>query len=233
MDAIQAEAEILRSLDHPYVVKLYDVYVSPGNAIYLVMELVRGGDLFDRIVERRRYTERQARRVMRRILAAVHYLHEERGIVHRDLKPENILVVDRRSDVDIKLTDFGVAKNMTAEGLKTFCGTPQYFAPEVLRRCDTVMGLGRYGKEIDCWSIGVILVRRLMVACIFFKFQSDDELTESLVVDTPFYHDNSLFSLVDLLHSMSAQGSMQWLMHESSFMKINGKTFRPRRGTWS
>ncbi|EJK58898.1 hypothetical protein THAOC_20945, partial [Thalassiosira oceanica] len=70
---------------------------------------------------------------------------------------ENILVVDRRSDIDVKLTDFGLAKNMTAEGLKTFCGTPQYFAPEVLRRGSTVHGEGRYGKEIDCWSVGVIL----------------------------------------------------------------------------
>ena len=157
LSAIQAEAEILCSLDHPYVVKLFDVFVSPGKAIYLVMELIKGGDLFDRIVQRERYTEVQARRLFRRILTAVHYLHEERGIVHRDLKPENILVVDRRSDVNIKLTDFGVAKNMTAEGLKTFCGTPQYFAPEVLRRSHTVKGNGRYGKEADCWSIGVIL----------------------------------------------------------------------------
>ena len=108
--AIQAEAEILRSLDHPYVVKLFDMYISPGKAIYLVMELIKGGDLFDRIVERERYTEVQARRLFRRILTAVYYLHEERGIVHRDLKPENILVVDRRSDVDIKLTDFGLGK---------------------------------------------------------------------------------------------------------------------------
>lgn len=157
LSAIQAEAEILRSLDHPYVVKLFDVFVAPGKAIYLVMELIRGGDLFDRIVERERYTEVHARRLFRRILSAVYYLHEQRGVVHRDLKPENILVVDRRSDVDIKLTDFGLAKNLTAEGLKTFCGTPQYFAPEVLRRRNTVMGNGRYGKEIDCWSIGVIL----------------------------------------------------------------------------
>ena len=66
-------------------------------------------------------------------------------------------MVDRRSDIDVKLTDFGLAKNMTAEGLKTFCGTPQYFAPEVLRRGSTVHGEGRYGKEIDCWSVGVIL----------------------------------------------------------------------------
>jgi hypothetical protein len=128
LTAIQAEAEILRSLDHPYVVKLYDTFISPSRGtIYLVMELIRGGDLFDRIVDKRdgRYTEVQARRLFRRILTAVHYLHEDCGIVHRDLKPENILVVDRRSDVNIKLTDFGLAKNMTSEGLKTFCGTPQ------------------------------------------------------------------------------------------------------------
>lgn len=160
LTAIQAEAEILRSLDHPYIVKLFDTYIShTKGTIYLVMELIRGGDLFDRIVDKRdgRYTEIQARRLFRRILTAVHYLHEDCDIVHRDLKPENILVVDRRSDVNIKLTDFGLAKNMTAEGLKTFCGTPQYFAPEVFRRSHTVKGNGRYGKEIDCWSIGVIL----------------------------------------------------------------------------
>jgi len=160
LTAIQAEAEILRSLDHPYIVKLFDTYISHAKGtIYLVMELIRGGDLFDRIVDKRdgRYTEIQARRLFRRILTAVHYLHEDCDIVHRDLKPENILVVDRRSDVNIKLTDFGLAKNMTAEGLKTFCGTPQYFAPEVFRRSHTVKGNGRYGKEIDCWSIGVIL----------------------------------------------------------------------------
>ena len=108
LSAIQAEATILRSLDHPYVVKLFDMFIAPGKAIYLVMELIKGGDLFDRIVEKEVYTEVQARRLFRRILNAVHYLHEECGIVHRDLKPENILVVDRRNDVNIKLTDFGL-----------------------------------------------------------------------------------------------------------------------------
>ena len=186
LSAIQAEAEILRSLDHPYVVKLFDVFVAPGKAIYLVMELIRGGDLFDRIVERERYTEVHARRILRRILSAVHYLHEERGVVHRDLKPENILVVDRRSDVDIKLTDFGLAKNLTAEGLKTFCGTPQYFAPEVLRRRNTVMGNGRYGKEIDCWSIGVILFILLSGSPPFDVSAGFDAVASAKVI---FYED--------------------------------------------
>ena len=183
---IEAEAEILRSLDHPYIVQLYDVYVVPRQAIYLVMELMTGGDLFDRIAEREKYQEDDARRLMRRILAAVYHLHEERGIVHRDLKPENILVMSKNSDVDIKLSDFGVAKNMTAEGLKTFCGTPQYFAPEVLKRRNTVKGDGRYGKEIDCWSIGVILFILLSGSPPFDVNESFDAVANG---EIKFYED--------------------------------------------
>jgi hypothetical protein len=84
---MEQEATILRSLDHPYIVKLVDVFLLPGVALYLVMELVAGGDLFDRIVQQQSYTEVDSRRVMRRLFSAVHYLHEQRNIVHRDLKP--------------------------------------------------------------------------------------------------------------------------------------------------
>ena len=154
---IRAEASILQELNHPYIVKLLDVFIHPGQAVYLVMELLHGGDLFDRIVKKGRYSEVESRRVMRRMLAAVHYLHQERDIVHRDLKPENLLCVSGSDDVTVKLTDFGLAKSITEDGLKTFCGTPLYFAPEVLRRRHTVAGSGRYGKEADMWSLGVIL----------------------------------------------------------------------------
>lgn len=156
---LRAEAAILQGLEHPYVVKLLDVYVS-NTAVYLVMELVQGGDLFDRILAKGRYTEVESRRVMRRLLSAIAYLHLERNIVHRDLKPENILCMHPApNDIQIKLTDFGLAKVLEGEedGLKTFCGTPQYFAPEVLRRRHTVKGKGRYGKQADMWSLGVIL----------------------------------------------------------------------------
>lgn len=74
--------------------------------------------------------------------------------LNRDLKPENILLVGPHNDVDVKITDFGLAKRANKEGLKTFCGTPQYFAPEVLKRRNTVLGVGRYGKEADMWSVG-------------------------------------------------------------------------------
>jgi serine/threonine protein kinase len=155
--ALKAEASILQALDHPYIVKLHDVFVHPNDAIYLVMELMSGGDLFDRIVQKSRYTEVESRRTMRRLLNAVYYLHEKKSLVHRDLKPENILCMSRSNDVGVKLTDFGLAKSVTQEGLKTFCGTPQYFAPEVLRRNYTISGQGRYGRKADMWSLGVIL----------------------------------------------------------------------------
>jgi serine/threonine protein kinase len=151
---MEQEVSLMRTLDHPYIVQLIDVFVQSGVAMYLVMELVAGGDLFDRIVQQERYTEVDARRAMRRLLSAVHYLHETCHIVHRDLKPENILCT---SPTHVKLADFGLAKIVKSDGLKTFCGTPQYFAPEVLQRRNTVTGQGRYGKPADMWSLGVIL----------------------------------------------------------------------------
>ncbi|KAG7364684.1 WD40 repeat-containing protein [Nitzschia inconspicua] len=154
MTAMEREVQLLQTLDHPYITSLVDVFVQPRMFMYIVMELVKGGDLFDRIVEKERYTEVEARRTMRRLLSAVYYLHEHRNIVHRDLKPENVLC---SSSTNVKLADFGLAKIVKADGLKTFCGTPAYFAPEVLQRRTTVAGQGRYGKPADIWSLGVIL----------------------------------------------------------------------------
>ena len=157
-DPLEVEAAILRELQHPYVVQLIDVYISSkNNTVYLVMELLNGGDLFDRIVEKTMYTEVESRRVMRRLLNAIHYLHEDCNIVHRDIKPENILLCNKTNCIDVKLTDFGLAKEVKGNDLKTFCGTPQYFAPEVLKRQSTVAGRGRYGKPADMWSLGVVL----------------------------------------------------------------------------
>jgi hypothetical protein len=149
LTSMEQEVTMMQSLDHPYIVQLVDVFVHHGIAMYLVMELVAGGDLFERIVQQERYTEVDARRVMRRLLSAVNYLHQSKNIVHRDLKPENILCGSNPTHV--KLADFGLAKIIQSDGLKTFCGTPQYFAPEVLQRRTTVAGSGRYGKPADIW----------------------------------------------------------------------------------
>ena len=93
------------------------------------MELVTGGDLFERIVSIGHYNEVEARSLMQNILEVIRYLHEKE-IVHRDIKPENILLVYKQENTAIKVTDFGLAKS-TTDGLNTYCGTPQYFAPEV------------------------------------------------------------------------------------------------------
>ena len=114
------------------------------------------------------------------------HLHEELYFVHIDLKLENILVVDRLSDVNIKLTDFSLAKNMTSEGI-TLCGTPQYFAPEVLRRRHAVKGDGWYGKEIDCWSISVILFILLSGSPPFYASAGFDAVGNAEVI---FYENN-------------------------------------------
>jgi phosphorylase kinase gamma subunit/serine/threonine-protein kinase Chk2/calcium/calmodulin-dependent protein kinase I len=155
IDELKEEARLMQQLDHPNIVKIFDTFHSE-HSIHLVMELLTGGDLFDRIVERGRYSETNARRIMGKILSAVQYLHAKQ-IIHRDLKPENILLVDANDDTDIKITDFGLAKKANHDGLKTFCGTPQYFAPEVLKRKGSTLGIGRYGTSADMWSLGVVL----------------------------------------------------------------------------
>eukprot|EP00968_Pinguiococcus_pyrenoidosus_P025072 scaffold5443_cov291-Pinguiococcus_pyrenoidosus.AAC.5 len=154
------EARLLQQLRHTGIISVKDVFCDeadePNGAVYVVMELVKGGDLFDRILARGVYDEDTAKELMKRVLEAVQYLHEQ-NIVHRDLKPENILLVNSDDDVECKITDFGLAKQTSEDGLKTFCGTPAYFAPEVLKRRMTIAGTGRYGKEADMWSLGVIM----------------------------------------------------------------------------
>ncbi len=163
------EAEMLRSLRHPSIIHLEDIFAD-GHNLYLVMELSDGGDLFDRISYKAHYKEGEAREVIRQILEAISYLHANK-VAHRDLKPENILLVSRTNDTHVKITDFGLAKKIddsSGGNLKTFCGTPQYFAPEVLQRKNSVKGTGRYSIEADMWSVGVIMY---VLLCGAFPFQ--------------------------------------------------------------
>lgn len=157
LEEITKEAELLRSLRHPCIIQLEDIFSYRHN-LFLIMELSKGGDLFDRIAKKTRYLEEEACFVMIQILQAIDYLHENK-VAHRDLKPENILLVRADDDVTLKITDFGLAKKLDSEKgeMKTFCGTPQYFAPEVLQRQNTVCGQGTYSLAADMWSIGVIL----------------------------------------------------------------------------
>jgi calcium/calmodulin-dependent protein kinase I len=120
----------------------------------MVLELLTGGELFDRIVAKGSYSEKEASDLLRSITSAITYLHSI-NIVHRDLKPENLIYQSQNPDSPIKITDFGLAKFRKEgagkpEAMTTACGTPGYVAPEVLKN-------EPYGKEVDMWSLGVIL----------------------------------------------------------------------------
>jgi len=161
----EAEVNVLHKLDHPNVVKLREV-VRTDKYFCIVMELLGGGELFDRIVEREKYTEHDAKEVAAQILEAIRYVHSK-NVVHRDLKPENILFVGET----LKVTDFGFAAIYDKRvGLTQSCGTPEYVAPEILDEA------GRpYTNLVDMWSSGVIIY---ILLCGFPPFygDTDDEL---------------------------------------------------------
>ena len=164
MQDIEREIDIMGQIDHPNVIKLYEIH-DEAKKMNLVMELVTGGELFDRIVELGNYTEKDAAKVMSTLCNALDYLHE-RKIVHRDLKPENILLADSSPDADIKVADFGLARLISGKDMmKTACGTPGYVAPEVLQN------KGYSSGAVDLWSAGVILY---ILLCGFPPFYEEE-----------------------------------------------------------
>jgi len=145
---LKTEVEILKKVSHPNIVCLKDLYET-NEKLYLVMELVTGGELFDKIVEKGQYSEKDASVIVKKMLQAVEYLHSIK-IAHRDLKPENLLLKGEGVDTDVMISDFGLSKIIGVESMmETACGTPYYVAPEVLNA-------NGYDKEVDLWSVGVI-----------------------------------------------------------------------------
>jgi len=146
-EKVRREIKILRLFMHPHIIRLYEIIESP-NDIYVVMEYVKGGELFDYIVEKGRLVEDEARQFFQQIVSGVEYCHRNM-VVHRDLKPENLLL---DSNMHVKIADFGLS-NVMRDGrfLKTSCGSPNYAAPEV------ISGKLYAGPEVDVWSCGVIL----------------------------------------------------------------------------
>jgi len=161
-EMLEREVDILKRIQHPNIVSVVEIFETP-RYLYLVMELATGGELFDSIVSRGKYSEKDAAKLVRQIAHACAYLHK-RGIVHRDLKPENLLLASKTPGADVKIADFGLSKIMQATSvLQTACGTPGYVAPEVLQ------GQG-YNQEVDVWSIGVIMY---ILLCGFAPFHAD------------------------------------------------------------
>ncbi|XP_016297878.1 serine/threonine-protein kinase DCLK2-like isoform X3 [Sinocyclocheilus anshuiensis] len=165
---IESEVAVLRRVKHPNIIMLIEEMDTPTE-LYLVMELVKGGDLFDAITSSTKYTERDASLMVFNLAAALKYLHRM-CIVHRDIKPENLLVCEYPNGIkSLKLGDFGLAT--VVEGpLYTVCGTPTYVAPEII----TESG---YGLKVDIWAAGVITY---ILLCGFPPFRSENNLQEDL-----------------------------------------------------
>jgi len=170
MEIIMVEIRILKKAFHKNIVQLKDIF-EDDKRFYIVMENISGGELFEKIVELTHYSEKEASQLIAQVLAGIHHLHTH-GIVHRDLKPENLLLSTKEPNADVKITDFGLSEVFEPGQpmeMSRAVGTPGYLAPEVLELLDTGIP---YGKEVDLWSIGVILY---ILLCGFPPFHGDTE----------------------------------------------------------
>ncbi|KMU86286.1 calcium/calmodulin-dependent protein kinase [Coccidioides immitis H538.4] len=158
------ELDMLQRLHHPHIVRFHDWFES-RDKYYIVTQLATGGELFDRICDYGKFTEKDASQTILQVLDAVNYLHE-RNIVHRDLKPENLLYLTRAQDSQLVLADFGIAKMLhsPSEVLTNMAGSFGYAAPEVMLKQG-------HGKAVDMWSLGVITYTLL---CGYSPFRSEN-----------------------------------------------------------
>ncbi|TTE36937.1 Serine/threonine-protein kinase DCLK1 [Bagarius yarrelli] len=165
---IQNEVAILRKVKHPNIVLLIEE-IDTYNELYLVMELIKGGDLFDAITSATRYTESDASCMLYNLANAIKYLHSL-NIVHRDIKPENLLVYEHQDgSKSLKLGDFGLATVVDGP-LYNICGTPTYVAPEIIEETG-------YGLKVDIWAAGVITY---ILLCGFPPFRGNADDQEAL-----------------------------------------------------
>jgi RAC serine/threonine-protein kinase len=202
LEHVLAENRVLHTLDHPFLVKLYNSFQSEDH-LYFVMEYVSGGELFFHIGREKRFSEERVRFYASEILLALHYLHQK-GIVYRDLKLENLLL-DTKGH--IKITDFGLCKEGIGDTdtTATFCGTPEYLAPEILEE-------ENYGKSVDWWALGVVMYE-LLVGRPPFGPANDIEKLFHNIVHKPINFPETL--------SPKAQNILKSLL-EREFMKRLG-----------
>uniref|UniRef100_A0A7S1TNU6 Non-specific serine/threonine protein kinase n=1 Tax=Erythrolobus australicus TaxID=1077150 RepID=A0A7S1TNU6_9RHOD len=191
------EMKIMAKSDHPNVVRLFDIFDTPQR-LFLVMEYMEGGELFDIIAEEKQFSEEKAAQVMREVLNGVQYLHEA-GVVHRDIKPENILCVNKSWPLKVKLVDFGLANMVESEEtlLKSLVGTCVYRAPEMVRKQG-------HGPKVDLWACGVILYVMMFGMFPFFGLNDQEylaEIDQGLIFPNDMRDDVSKHAK-DLMHAL-------------------------------
>lgn len=200
MAQFQTEIEALRDLQHPSIIQLMDVYLT-DTKIYIIMEQMEGGELFDYVVQKGTLNEEEASHIVHRVTSALVYMHGK-NIVHRDLKPENLLLKRKpkpTEEIDVKIIDFGLSKAMEESVARTFLGTRGYLAPEMLQRRE-------YTKAVDMWALGVI-VFVLLCGCLPFDddsqtVPSDDLIKSKFVLRFPRWASNLSPSAKDLLSKL-------------------------------
>ncbi|CAI4224758.1 unnamed protein product [Auanema sp. JU1783] len=202
------EVKIMKQLDHPNIVKLYQV-METEQTLYLVLEYASGGEVFDYLVAHGRMKEKEARAKFRQIVSAVQYLHSK-NIIHRDLKAENLLL---DNDMNIKIADFGFSNQFSiGNKLDTFCGSPPYAAPELFQ------GKKYDGPEVDVWSLGVILYT-LVSGSLPFDGQNLKELRERVLrgkYRIPFYMSTDCENLLKkfLVLNPARRGTLETIMRD-------------------
>ncbi|KAL7753359.1 hypothetical protein RI367_001134 [Sorochytrium milnesiophthora] len=171
IEHVLAENRVLQTLSHPFLVQLHTSFQTQDR-LYFVMEYIRGGELFFHIVKEKRFSEERVRLYTAEILLGLNYLHSK-GIVYRDLKLENLLLDD---DGHIKITDFGLCKEGIGQDdvTSTFCGTPEYLAPEILEE-------ENYGKAVDWWALGIVTYEMMVGKPPFGSPESVEKLFQAIV----------------------------------------------------
>lgn len=171
---IKVEKGILAEVEHPFIIKFKGSFQT-DKKLFFVLEYCPGGELFNLLAKKRRFSEDQTRFYAAQIVLALESLHSK-DIVYRDLKPENVLIDDKGY---IRITDFGLSRTgvKDATGAKSICGTPEYLAPEIVMKLE-------YGKAVDWWTLGSIIYEMLVGAPPFYV-ESRPELFEKIKYDVP------------------------------------------------
>jgi serine/threonine protein kinase len=174
LELLKREIEVLKVCQHPSIIRFFDVFETQ-DYIQIVMELLKGGDLFSYLHDHKFIiAENRARAIFHQLACAIYFMHSF-GIAHRDLKPENVLMVDKTEDSEVKLVDFGLTKTFgPGETCMEPYGTLCYVAPEILMQKP-------YDKAVDCWSLGVILYM-LLGRHLPFDSQDDKEIGQKTIL---------------------------------------------------